>query len=411
MVSRPPPKPVRERSDPTTRWQGTTMGSGFAPLAAPTIDVADRRWELAVGAGPRFPVDRTGSRAAAGVGLLLTLLLMIGAILADRMWAAENRVRRAFELGSYTLERKLGEGGMGMVYLARHSMLRRRTAVKLVSSPSEDALKLFEKEVHAASRLTHPNAIQIYDYGRTEHGVFYFAMEYVGGLTLYELLQQDKRLNPGRVALFMAQACEALVEAHGLGLVHRDIKPPNLMATVRGGIPDFVKVLDFGLVADFETLAQDAKKEGVAGTPYYVSPEAIRKERVGPSADLYAIGCSAYHLLAGRPPFYSRDLQEIYRLHQHSRARPLGELVELPSGLIQLVEQCMAKDPTERPSAADAGRTFRELVEPGGWSLEEARSWWAGHRATQPPPPPADPRSLTVDLRKRRPLTPTQPPA
>ncbi|MGF1468748.1 MAG: CHASE domain-containing protein [Sandaracinaceae bacterium] len=386
-------------------WAPLTAFARPLKPACEELDFADRRWSVVVAPGGGALIDRSGSWWVLIAGTVLTGLVVLGLMLLIRARDAETRAQRAFELGSYRLERKLGEGGMGMVYLATHAMLRRRTAVKLVQSPSEHALTLFEREVRAASRLTHPHTIQIFDYGRTASGVFYYAMEYIDGLTLHALLHEERKVGPGRVAHLMAQTCEALVEAHAKDLVHRDIKPANVMIGERGGVPDFVKVLDFGLVADLRDLLPEG--DGVAGTPYYVAPEAIRKEPLTPAADVYAVGCTAYHLIAGRPPYFAEKPREIYRLHQETHAPALRLFAEVPEALEELIARCMAKSPGERPTAADCAEAFRSLVAAGGWALEDSRRWWAARRLGRRPPARrfASPIEMTVDLLGRSPLS------
>ena len=190
---------------------------------------------------------------------------------------------------------------MGKVYRARHALLRRPTAVKLLeaASASGEAVTRFEREVQAASSLTHPNTIAIFDYGRTPEGVFYYAMEFLDGITLGELVGEDGAQPESRVVFIMRQMVESLAEAHAAGMIHRDLKPSNVMLCERGGLRDFAKVLDFGLVRaeDSDDLTVTSV-ESLTGTPLYLSPEALESpETVSPRSDVYQLGAIAYYLL------------------------------------------------------------------------------------------------------------------
>jgi serine/threonine-protein kinase len=228
---------------------------------------------------------------------------------AARAEAASAR-RQLRELGQYRLTRRLGAGAMGEVYLAEHTLLRRPCAVKLIrptGAGGESQVARFEREVQATATLTHPNTVEIYDYGRAEDGTFYYAMEYLPGLSLDQLGERYGPLPPARVIHLLRQVCGALREAHGAGLIHRDVKPANIIVCHRGGIHDVVKLVDFGLVAGIEAGAGGRKltQEGaIAGTPEYMSPEqAEGVARLDGRSDIYSLGAVAYFLLTGRPPF------------------------------------------------------------------------------------------------------------
>ena len=224
---------------------------------------------------------------------------------------AQKAEIEARQLGQYRLEEKLGAGAMGVVYKGRHAMLRRPTAIKLlnVDRVDEAATQRFEREVQITCNLNNPHTIAIYDYGRTPEGVFYYAMEYLDGINLQSLVEQDGPQPEGRVASILRQVCASLYEAHSQGLVHRDIKPANLMLNRRGGEPDVVKVLDFGLVKALD----DRQLVGseMSGTPLYMSPESIQTpELVDARSDLYALGAVGYFLLTGETAFHARTLAE-----------------------------------------------------------------------------------------------------
>ncbi len=300
-------------------------------------------------------------------GMFLLLVAAAGAIFVFTIVVARaNREARraalvAQRLGQYTLGKKLGEGGMGMVYLAHHAMLQRPTAVKLLSAEksNEQTLARFEREVQMTSRLNHPNTIAIYDYGRTPEGVFYYAMEYLEGINLEDLVRRHQAAARGGVVSILEQACGSLAEAHSIGLIHRDVKPANIMLTERGGISDFVKVLDFGLVK-----AVDGKRDmsltaigSFTGTPLYMSPETIQNsDRVDARSDLYAVGAVGYYLLTGTPVFDGSNVMEILQKHVAELPESISRRMRRPCSaqLEMLILRCLAKKPRERPASAAA---------------------------------------------------------
>jgi serine/threonine protein kinase len=234
--------------------------------------------------------------------IVLTLLLVLSALCTivfsylNRIWRrrlqeAELKLK---QLGQYTLEEKIGEGGMGVVYRARHGLLRRDTAVKLLMPDRADAaaIQRFEGEVRLTCQLSHPNTIQIYDYGHTPEGTFYYAMEYLTGLNLQDLVARFGAQPEGRVIHILRQICDSLAEAHAMELVHRDIKPANIFLCHRGGVPDFVKVLDFGLIRTYRHSPSSPPAEGRAkglwGTPLFMAPETFGdSHHSDPRSDIY----------------------------------------------------------------------------------------------------------------------------
>lgn len=282
-------------------------------------------------------------------------------------------------LGQYSIEEPLGRGGMGEVYRARHALLRRATAIKLLRG--RDALDLsaqerFRAEVQLTSQLTHPNTIQIFDYGRTPEGQFYYAMELLDGVDLETLVSVTGPMPPRRAVHVLQQACGSLAEAHEKGLLHRDLKPSNIMLTERGGAQDVAKVLDFGLV----TRVDDAGGGGkLVGTPGFIAPEVIESpDNVTARSDLYALGCVAYQLLTGTPPFVGEDVPAIIEAQLDKEPVPPSEAVglEMPPGIDALVMQCLSSDAAERPgSARELAARLRDLELPL-WTEDEARAWW-----------------------------------
>jgi serine/threonine-protein kinase len=301
----------------------------------------------------------------------------------------QRQVDAAERFGQYILERKIGEGGMGEVFRARHALLRRPTALKLLprARAGEQAIARFEREVQMTSRLTQPSTIQIYDFGRAEDGTFYYAMELVDGLTLEELVMRDGVQPAGRVARILADVCASLAEAHEIGLIHRDIKPQNVMLCARGGAYDVVKVLDFGLVKNIdEVLEEVTLPRALAGTPAYVAPEAIaHPERFGASSDLYAVGALGYLLLAGGPVFAGPAPFELLGQHLYSAPLPPSQRTGRPGSpaLERLVLACLAKNPADRPESARALRAalLAQTDVLAAWSDADAARWWRDYEA------------------------------
>ena len=363
--------------------------------------------------------------AAAFVGMWCLTAIATSALASRVIYGLQQRVRAVTELGQYTLEEKLGEGGMGTVYRARHALLRRPTAIKLLSAGRRDERQIqrFEREVQLTASLTHPNTISIYDFGRTPDGIFYYAMELIDGITLEELVAFGGPQPASRVVHLLTQVCAALVEAHGLGLVHRDIKPANIMLSLRGGVADYVKVLDFGLVKEVEERdpAMTANNT-LLGTPLYLAPEAITSpELVGPRTDLYALGAVAYQLLTGHPPFEGATVVEVCSKHLLAEPTPLSQATTRPvaRALDELVLACLAKSPEARPASAQELRERLESIDVGErWTAADARSWWADEapalltsaRADRSSLRASSPATVAIDL-QRRSLSQSTPPS
>ncbi|MBY0587066.1 serine/threonine protein kinase [bacterium] len=275
-------------------------------------------------------------------------------------------------LGQYALDEKIGEGAMGVVYRAHHAMLHRPTAVKFLDldKTNDQSITRFEREVQLTSQLTHPNTITIYDYGRTPEGVFYYAMELLEGRTLEDLVRRDGPVQYRRAIWFLRQICGSLAEAHEAGLIHRDVKPANLMVCTRGGVYDFIKVLDFGLAraVDSEKQSRLTAAGAIAGTPLYLSPEAIENPvNVDARADIYAVGAVAYYMLTGRPVFEGRSVMDILQMHIRATPSPPSALARgpIPRELDEMVLRCLAKDPAQRPAS-----TRQMLASLDQWGIE-----------------------------------------
>jgi serine/threonine-protein kinase len=276
---------------------------------------------------------------------------------------------------------------MGEVYLAEHTLLRRPCAVKLIRPAVGGGVvpaARFEREVRATAALTHPNTVEIYDYGRADDGTFYYAMEYLPGLTLEQLAERAGPLPPGRAVHLLRQVCGALAEAHAAGLVHRDVKPANVLVCTRGGIRDFVKLLDFGLVRGTDPDAGRLTQLGaVAGTPEYMSPEqAEGQDDLDGRSDLYSLGAVAYFLLTGGPPF--RRANPVQLLLAHARD-PVPPPAGVPADLAAVVLRCLEKDRDRRfadAAALDAALAACRLDDP--WTEADAAAWWNQHAAGEP---------------------------
>ncbi len=304
-------------------------------------------------------------------------------VVAKQRMAIQKAALDAKQLGQYKLEEKIGAGGMGSVYRARHALLRRPTAIKLLEPDkiSEMSIARFEREVQVTAQLQHPNTIAIFDFGRTPEGIFYYVMEYLEGLNLEDLVAKFGPLPEGRVIAILRQICGSLAEAHEQGLVHRDIKPANIYLTQRGGVCDFVKVLDFGLARAVDTEAEaKITSGGMAGTPLYLAPEAIETpDAVDARADIYAVGAVGYFLLTGTPVFKGDSLMDICM--KHMKATPESPSQRLGSAIHPKLEEvilaCLAKQPLQRP------RTAREIVLlldgivlEEVWTTSAGAEWW-----------------------------------
>lgn len=313
--------------------------------------------------------------------------VIVATVVSTTIYGLRREAARAQKLGQYQLERKIGEGGMGVVYRAHHGMLRRPTAVKLLSGAeiNESHLRRFEREVRMTALLSHPNIVTVYDFGRTPEGRFYYAMEYLDGLNLQELVERFGPVDPPRAIHLLRQVCAALAEAHEHELIHRDVKPANILLTHRRAAHDHIKVLDFGLVRDLNQTRGDlTQASALAGTPAYLAPETILHGQADPRADLYAAGAVAYFLLTGAMVFEGPTVLAICSRHlTDTPERPSLRLGRsLPAELESLVLRCLEKDPAARPQTAlELGEALTKLTEGAPWRREDAQRWWDRHAA------------------------------
>jgi serine/threonine-protein kinase len=352
--------------------------------------------------------------------LLLDTAILMGiasAIAIFGSYKISELHQQAFEarkLGQYQLKQRLGSGGMGEVYLAEHTLLRRPCALKVIRpehAGDPTSLSRFEREVRSMARLTHWNTVEIYDYGHTEDGTFYYVMEYLPGQTLEKLVERYGPLAPERAVHFLRQVCFALREAHAMGLTHRDIKPSNVIACERGGVADVAKLLDFGLVQGHR-LGQPVDKltlQGtVLGSPPFMSPEqAAGKSEVDARSDIYSLGGVAYFLLTGRPPFVRETAMQMLLAHYSETAAPPSTLrPEIPADLEAVVLRCLEKDPARR--FADAASLEKALAAcgcAGDWTEERALHWWRERAAGETHPQVA---AAITPLERTAPYVPQQ---
>jgi hypothetical protein len=405
-------------------WQWTAvLGAGLAvPLLIGTwtiLNPMDPRL-VAASAATADSVQRSAtSIVAIGMASVVTWWLVIACTAcaaSSVIYGLRHEVRAARQLGQYTVEGKIGEGAMGIVYRANHAMLRRPTAVKVLLPERVGAsgLARFEREVRATARLAHPNTVTIYDYGRTADGLFYYAMELLDGASLAEVVELTGPMPSGRVTHILHQVAGALAEAHEVGIIHRDIKPANIMLTEQGGAADVAKVVDFGLVKTPEGLQGTAKTadNAIIGTPLFLAPEAIAgRGGDGAARDLYALGCVGYYLLTGQAVFSGQTMVEICAAHLGQQPdRPSARLgTPVPVDLEDLLLALLAKQVADRPpSAAVVAQRLESCGCFGSWSQADARGWWRDHgpelRARNragTPPGTGDAAALTVDLRER----------
>jgi eukaryotic-like serine/threonine-protein kinase len=335
-------------------------------------------------------------------GLVFPYLLVVGMayVGARVVYNLGSEVKRARELGSYWLEEKLGEGGMGEVWRARHRMLSRPAAIKLIRSStagdgragvSDEAIRRFEREAQVIARLRSPHTVELFDFGMAADGAFYYVMELLDGLDADSLLRRFGPVPPERAIYLLRQVCHSLSEAQSCGLVHRDIKPANIFLCRYGEEYDFVKVLDFGIVgAVHDTPGGNllhTQGDTVRGTPAFIAPEQALGAALDGRADIYATGCVAYWLLTGQFVFSADTPMGLLLQHAQTPPTPPSARTDrpIPPALDDLVLSCLAKDPAKRPqSARELSGRLAELEAANPWTQDRAREWWVTHQPTQP---------------------------
>jgi len=341
--------------------------------------------------------------ATAGLGVFGFSLLV------NRLQATMRRdVLAAGRLGQYVLLQEVGRGANGIVYRARHTLLRRPVAIKLLSPEmaTDAAATRFEHEVQMTSQLTHPNTVAIYDYGRSPEGLFYYAMEYLNGISLDRLVREYGPQPEARVIHILRQVLGSLAEAHRIGLIHRDIKPANILLTRRGGVCDWVKVLDFGLVKAVWLGPRGVAADAVVGTPHFISPEGVESpENVDVRSDLYSVAAVGYWLVTGKTLFDPDNVQELFD-HQ-VRVEPPPPSVRLGRAVAPDLEEVLMRGLTKtragRPtSATEFEEALSRCRDAGGWSAHDAAAWWSDRLAGLETMPAATMAEKTLVIAPRR---------
>jgi serine/threonine-protein kinase len=314
--------------------------------------------------------------------ILMATAVAVAAFGSHKMRELHEKAHEARRLGQYRLKDVLGFGGMGAVYMAEHVLLRRPCAIKLIrpdQAGDPKTLIRFEREVRATATLTHLNTIEIYDYGHAEDGTFYYVMEYLPGMNLEDLVEQHGALPPERAVHLLRQVCQALREAHGIGLIHRDVKPSNIIACERGKVYDVAKLLDFGLVKTFAVdgpvgLTRDG---ALTGSPAFMSPEQAQGlSRIDARSDIYSVGAVAYYLTTGKLPFDRESTLQM--LHAHAYETLVPEFSEtVPDELRRVILRCLEKDPDRRyQDALTLEKALAACESAGEWTGERAEEWW-----------------------------------
>jgi eukaryotic-like serine/threonine-protein kinase len=322
------------------------------------------------------------------------LSVALSTVMSRTIYGLRQQVKAASEIGQYTLEEKIGSGGMGEVWRARHRMLIRPAAVKLVtahalgSAPGRDPelrLRRFEREARATAGLKSPHTVQLYDFGVTDDGTLYYVMELLDGMDLDTLVERFGPVPAERAIHFLLQVCASLEDAHNNGLVHRDIKPANIVVSRVSAAWDFVKVLDFGLVK-LDSPRQSGDRlthdDNVSGTPGFIAPEVVLGSEADHRVDIYALGCVAYWLLTGTLVFEGPQMIKVMYDHVHTPPAPPSSRANapIPPELEALILACLEKDPTQRPaSAAELQARLHAIPLATPWTRERAEHWWTEH--------------------------------
>ena len=316
------------------------------------------------------------------------LVLLVAAVASVFGTHVINALRRevfeAKQIGQYRLIKPLGSGGMGEVYLAEHRMLKRPCAIKLIHpdrAGDPHVLARFEREVRTTAQLSHWNTVEIFDYGRTDDGTFFYVMEYLPGLSLEDVLERHGPLSAARVVHLLRQTCQGLREAHGIGLIHRDIKPGNIFAAQRGGLCDVAKLLDFGLVKPLtEAPSVRLTQEGaISGTPLFMSPEQARGWLdVDARSDIYSLGAVAYALLTGLPPFDGVNPMEVMIAHARDQVVPPSQhRADIPADLERVILRCLNKNPDDRFQDVESlEHALGACAIADQWTQLDAARWW-----------------------------------
>lgn len=346
-------------------------------------------WQMAVIVEEDAAVAFGPSRLVRIGFLILGSLLSVTAFLTAAKLARTSTAEQAavHPLARYDVTDELGSGGMGIVYRARHRQLGRDVALKLLRQDRQDkeGRLRFDREAKLAASLSSPHSVMIYDYGHSPNGEAFCVMQFLRGLTLQEVVARSGHQPVGRVLTILRQICDALAEAHSLNLLHRDIKPQNVMLSLDPSVGDWAVVFDYGLAKPLNPDASVFQTSETiwSGTPMYMAPERFREpNNIDPRSDLYSIGCVAYYLLAGRPPFIESEPESLFSLILSEQ--PLGIGIhrgeEIAADVSALVLKCMAKKASDRyESVAALAREIDRMRLAHPWSIDQARVWWSHH--------------------------------
>jgi len=364
-----------------------TLGVVFTllyPIAAPAAALLVPEVGAFWATRPDGPLGQVVLDQVIAVGIFAAVSIYI----TRTLYTMRRQLHAASRLGNYLIEGEIGRGGMGTVYRAQHSMIRRPTAVKVMearAARSPEALARFEREVQLSATLSHPNTITIYDFGRSEDATFYYVMEYLEGMDLQRMVEKFGPIPPARTAYILKQVCGSLAEAHARGIVHRDLKPSNIYLTERGGLHDFVKVLDFGLAKRLEGGEDDVQLTQVGsvfGTPLFMAPETAAEDNPDHHADQYSVGCVAYWMLAGRAPFAGTSSLDVIAKHLRVDPTPPSSVSELSisQAFDSIILKCLEKSPRDRFGSMDElAEAIDGLAFDPPWSGKQAREWWDLH--------------------------------
>jgi serine/threonine-protein kinase len=337
-------------------------------------------------------LDRAaGNHVLSGLPDMIILMATAAAIAvfgSHKIRELQQKAHEAERIGQYRLKQVLGFGGMGTVYLAEHVLLRRPCAIKVIrpeQAGDPRTLMRFEREVQTTATLTHPNTVEVFDYGHAEDGTFYYVMEYLPGMDLDDMVERHGPVPPARAVHLLRQVCQALREAHGIGLIHRDIKPSNIIACERGKVYDVAKLLDFGLVKPLAAKDNAVKLTGdgiLAGSPAFMSPEQARgRGPLDARSDIYSVGALAYFLVTGKLPFDRESAVDMLHAHAYEPLVPSEDFqASVPADLQDVILRCLKKDPVLRyPDAGSLEKALSACQGIDEWTPEQAEEWWRRH--------------------------------
>ncbi len=367
-------------------WQRAAVVIGLLAAAPVALNLFVYYWNPSI----RTLVDEHFRGVLSEQAIKMALTAIVGIVGVHSIGALRHEAFVAKQLGQYRLKKLLGSGGMGEVYLAEHQMMKRPCAVKVIrpeKAGDPQVLARFEREVRATAKLSHWNSIDIYDYGRTPDGTFYYVMEFLPGHNLGELVERQGALPAGRIVYLMRQVCDALNEAHGQGLVHRDLKPANIYCAYRGGQFDVAKVLDFGLAKPLSDATDSGlTQEGaITGSPLFMSPEQASSELVDARSDVYSLGAVLYFIATGRAPFSYENPLKVMIAHASEDPEPPRLLnADIPMELEEIILRSLEKRPEDRYQTVVELRAGLDRVPlEAEWNSRDAADWWRSNGCPQ----------------------------